>query len=82
MAYGGTTTFAIVFFFWMISFEKSALTSKIYIVSSLAFGGLYGFYITASTIIYQFQAIKTFTPSEDNLELSEIWGSFGVYLGT
>ena len=54
MAYGGFMSFSMALFFWITSFEKSVVASKIYIASSLVFGGLYGFYVIASTIIYQF----------------------------
>ena len=79
MAYGGATTFSIAFFFWLISFEKSVLTSKIYVFCALLFGGLYGFYVIASTIIYQFQALRNYTASDHSLEESEIWWSYGIY---
>ena len=82
MAYGSFMSFSIAFFFWMTSFEKSVVASKIYVASSLVFGGLYAFYVIASTIIYQFQAVRNYRASDHSLEESEIWWAFGIYLAS
>merc|ERR1712060_286811 len=78
MTWGGLVTFAMSFLFWAISFAGKSTTSYLYFGMLLLFGGLYGFYITASTIIFQFQAIRGYT-SHATLMKSEIWGTFGIY---
>merc|ERR1712060_940071 len=64
---------------WAISFAGKSTTSYLYLGMLVLFGGLYGFYITASTIIFQFQAIRGYDMSDAMLEKKEIWGTFGIY---
>merc|ERR1712228_710363 len=51
----------------------------LYVGMLMIFGGLYGFYNVATTIIFQFQAIKGYNMMDSSLAKSEIWGAFGVY---
>ena len=79
MTWGQLTTFSIAFFFWCGSFANTSTGSYLYLFVLAAFAGLYGFYITATTIIFQFQAIKGFSTMDNGLKESEIWGAFGIY---
>ena len=80
MTYGSFITFFLAFLFWTISFAGKAKTSYLYFGMLFIFGGIYGFYITAQTIIFQFQAIKGFSAVEANLKKSEVWGVTGTYM--
>ena len=81
MTYGGFIAFIIPFFFWCLSFAEKNIFSYLYIAMLVLFAGLYGGYITATTIIFQFQAIKGYSTG-DYLDLSDIWWFFGAYLTT
>lgn len=78
MGYGHFLTFLLPFIFWAVSFVGSSSTSYLYIGMLAIFGGMFGFYVVAQTIIFQFQGIKGYT-SENGLDKVEIWGVFGVY---
>jgi len=80
MTYGGVVTYGLAFLFWLISFANKSTTSYLYIGMLFFFGAFYGFYITAQTIIFQFQAIKDYYP-DMYLKKSEIWGVTGTYMG-
>ena len=80
MTYGSVVTYGLAFLFWLISFANKSTTSYLYIGMLLFFGAFYGFYITAQTIIFQFQAIKDYSP-DMYLKKSEIWGVTGTYMG-
>ena len=81
MTWGGFITFFVPFLFWTISFAGKPSTSYLYIGILFLFGGLYGWYVIASTIIYQFQAIRGYSTMDTSLKKSEIWGTFGIYAG-
>ena len=80
MTWGHLATFSTALTFWALSLAHKTWTSKIYIVTLLLFADLYGFAITANTIIFQFLAIRTYN-NEDypHLPEMEIWGFFGIY---
>ena len=80
MTWGGCITYFLAFLFWTISFAGKSDTSYLYLFMLMLFGGLYGFYITASTIIYQFQAIRGYSSMDSSLAKSEIWGVTGGYM--
>ena len=80
MTYGSFITFFVSFLFWTISFAGNAKTSYLYFGMLLLFGGIYGFYITAQTIIFQFQAIKGYSAYDSTLTKKEIWGVTGTYM--
>ena len=52
--YGGFLTFLFPFLSWCFSFMAKNIFSYIYIGLLVLFGGLFGSYITGTTIIYQF----------------------------
>ena len=81
MSYGGFVTYFLAFLFWAISFAYKEKTSFLYIGMLFFFGAFYGFYITAQTIIFQFQAIKNYSMLDIGLKKSEIWGVTGFYMG-
>ena len=81
MTYGSVVTYGLAFLFWLISFANHSTTSYLYIGMLFFFGAFYGFYITAQTIIFQFQAIREFNPAQMYLKKSEIWGVTGTYMG-
>ena len=54
MTWGHLATFSTALTFWALSLAHKTWTSKIYIVTLLLFADLYGFAITANTIIFQF----------------------------
>lgn len=78
-AYGHFITFLIPFFFWCLSFAAKNTLSYLYVAMLLMFGSLFGGYVIATTIIYQFQAVKGYSAA-DGFELWEIWTYFGLYL--
>ena len=80
MTYGSFITFFLAFLFWTISFAGNAKTSYLYFDMLLIFGGIYGFYITAQTIIFQFQAIKGYNSLDSSIQKKEIWGVTGTYM--
>ena len=82
MTWGSLISYGIAFVFWATSFVHKSTASYLYIGMLLAFAGLYGFYITATTIIFQFQAIKGYSMLDTNLPKMEIWGFFGTFLGS
>ena len=79
--YGGFLTFIFPFLGWCLSFMNKNMMSYIYLGVLVLFGGVFGWYISATTIIYQFQAIRVYS-NADAIEKSEIWWFFGVYLFT
>ena len=79
--YGGFITFFFPFLFWCMSFMAKNIFSYLYIGILVIFGGLFGSYISGTTIIYQFQGIKNYA-SGDDLMVDEIWWFFGVYAFT
>ena len=81
MTYGGFIAFFIPFFFWCLSFAEKNIFAYLYVAILVLFAGIYGGYVTATTIIFQFQAIKDYATGDD-LELSDIWWFFGGYLAT
>ena len=82
MTYGSVVTYGLAFLFWLISFANHSKTSYLYIAMLFFFGAFYGFYITAQTIIFQFQAIRNYSMLDMNhLKKSEIWGVTGTYMG-
>ena len=80
MTYGSFITFFLSFLSWTISFVGKAKTSYFYFGMLIFFGGIYGFYITAQTIIFQFQAIKGYSGYDSTLTKKEIWGVTGTYM--
>ena len=80
MSYGSFITFFLAFLFWTISFAGKAKTSYLYIGMLFIFAGIYGFYITAQTIIFQFQAIKGYSAYDSTLKKCEIWAVTGTYM--
>merc|ERR1712051_14273 len=79
MTYGHFITFFIPFIFWCLSFMAKNAMSYLYVGMLVVFGSLFGGYVIATTIIYQFQAIKGYS-MVDGFEKWEIWTSFGLYL--
>ena len=79
MTYGHFITFFIPFIFWCLSFMAKNAMSYLYVGILALFGSLFGGYVIATTIIYQFQAIKGYS-MVDGFEKWEIWTSFGLYL--
>ena len=76
MTWGQLITFTVAFTFWATSFIHKSTASYLYLGMLFLFGGLYGFYVTASTIIFQFQAVRNFNMA-GTLPKMEIWGFFG-----
>ena len=76
--WGHLITFSIPFLFWCLSFMAKNTMSYLYVGMLLIFGGLFGGYVVATTIIYQFQAIKGYSAA-DGFEKNEIWTYFGLY---
>ena len=52
MTYGGFIAFFVPFIFWCTSFVESNTAAYLYLGFVTLFGGIYGFYIIATTIIY------------------------------
>ena len=82
MTWGQLITFTVAFTFWATSFIHKSTASYLYLGMLFLFGGLYGFYVTASTIIFQFQAVRNYNMADSALPKMEIWGFFGTYLST
>ena len=80
-AYGHFITFIIPFLFWCLSFMAKNTMSYLYVGMLLVFGSLFGGYVVATTVIYQFQAIKGYS-AVDGFEKWEIWTYFGLYAFT
>lgn len=54
MTWGQLVAYLVAFTFWATSFIHKSTASYLYLGMLFLFGGLYGFYITATTIIFQF----------------------------
>ena len=52
MTWGHLATFSTALTFWVLSFAHKSSTSMLYIGSLLLFAGIYGFAITANTIVF------------------------------
>ena len=81
MSYGGLIAFFIPFLFWCMSFSDNNTLSYLYVAMLVLFAGLYGSYVTASTIIFQFQGIRNYNSMDSKVAKDDIWAFFGVYTG-
>merc|ERR1712013_20206 len=77
--YGGFIAYFFPFLFWCLSFMDKNMFSYIYMGVLVLFGGVYGGYVIFTTMVYQFQAVNTWTTG-DGLPIWEVWTFFGVYL--
>ena len=55
--------------------------SYIYLATVVVFGGIFGGYITMTTMTYQFQAIRTMDYL-NKISVDEVWWFFGAYILT